>query len=989
MVLDDLRLLASFWWEVCSTGMTPALSKSSDKVRRVHISSSVFTGHMESNGSVLGMDVDPPLKLLDDSYAHRFWLNLSSLPFLDSYSSKDPLELTEMLLPSLFHNPESFKTVLLSNQGSLLDCLSMDKNGADSAVSTTVSPDVCFPVYEDSRMTAVEKPTSEQPDSSTEHYQGVTQSPPPQQCPQGESSSPDNAAQLRHPAVRPQEANHIKQHDADTLRHIWHSSSQTEPSAMQGTPKARTEWLASRHGSLVARADRANRRLHALLGEHAVQHCTSELQGLGRKLHQEGSSLRASFLATGSFSSPETKAFDAPVEQTGLSNPPDCSSSQRRSQSVQKTKEMQSLAQCGQAVLQGVQKALDSDATASSSDEEWDHEETQATRAASDCLGCEWRWQCERAELASCWTWLQLRLSELDCRIQQLGELHQHILDSKGNVVLAESRPLTDRQIQQMLLTETAGLALTAGNMNDMTAELDTEPSSPARLLWNIERQSAQLSHIVKNLMAPLSVSPSSSPVTKGICSHWRGQQKRPFSSFSDVFPCADSTCFGEAGQKKRRLCRRRRRPPQVDVTCVCARTRPLLTYHKPRLFSMGQSLLRQQGPDPSAYLCASCASCDPVSVCSDPACSSTVESTANRAHPVLSLSSESSLSFHLRMGLTREDWLRQTSPLHSFTSAGNTSRSLFNCRHQLPAAKHSRTHRRESTPIRWAHACQEPPRRSRRRRALKRTHHLADTNVCLPQSGVLCPSPEDSAEEATTPNSTRTQQRNSQLPVRRRNGKSVYCINNMVIPMSLAASAKVEKPQYKDILTPSWRIVDIVPLVKKEEEEEESADEVELLSDEVFSQRHQSYESREKLRWGSWEKGRRSTRRTRSAVFSSSDCMNGSDRHFSANVHGPEQVCYGQSWAQSTLRAPPELRLEERQPRLPWEKRVFPLSREEEDALICEDASKAVDALWAKREEMELSLSDGSCENSLSSFCCAATTSPAGRTGKDTPWPC
>ncbi|KAL7865274.1 hypothetical protein SRHO_G00105210 [Serrasalmus rhombeus] len=960
--------------------MTPALSKSSNKVSRVRISSSVFTGHMESNGSVLGMDVDLPLKLLDDSYTHRFWLNLSSLPFLDSYSSKDPLELTEMLLPSLFHNTESIKTVLLSNQGSLLDSLSLDKNAADSVVSTTVSPDVHFPVYDDSRITAVEKPTSEQPDCSTEHYQGVTQSLPPQHCPQGESRSSDNAARLRHPAARPQEANHIKQHEADTLMHIWHSSSQMGPSAMQDTLKARTEWLASWHGSLVARADRANRRLHALLGEHAMQHCSSQLEGLGRKLHQEGSSLRSSFLATGSSSSPETKASDAPVEQNGLSSLPDCSSSQSCPQSVQKTKDMQSLARCGQPILRGVQKALDSDATASSSDEEWDHEETRAISAASECLGCEWRWQCERAELASCWTWLQLRLSELDCRIRQLGELHQHILDSKGNVVLAESRPLTDRQIQQMLLTETAGLALTAGNMHDMTAELDTEPSSPARLLWNIERQSAQLSHMVKNLMAPLSVSPSSSPVTKGICSRWRGQQKRPFSS--DVFPCANSTCFGEAGQKKRRLCRRRQRPPQVDVTCVCARTRPLLTYHKPGLFSMGQSLLTQQGPDSSTYLCASCASCDPVSECSDPACSSTVRSTANRAHPVLSLSSESSLSFHLQMGLAREDWLRQTSPSYSFTSAGKTFRSLFNCKHQLQAAKHSRTHRRESTPIRWAHACQKPPRRTHRR-ALKRTHHQADTNVCLSQSGVRCPSPEDSAEEASTPNNTRTQRRNSQFPVRRRNGESVYSINNIVIPMALAASAKVEKPHYKDILTPSWRIVDIVRLVKKEEIEEESADEVELLSDEMFSQRHQSYENREKLRWSSWEEGRRYTRRTRSVVFSSSDCMNGSDRHFSANVHGPEQVCDDQSWAHSTLGAPPELRLKERWPQLPWEKRTFPLSKEQEGVLICEEeAGKAVDALWAKREEMELSLSDGSCENRLSSFCCAVTTSPAGHTG-------
>lgn len=52
----------------------------------------------------------------------------------------------------------------------------------------------------------------------------------------------------------------------------------------------------------------------------------------------------------------------------------------------------------------------------------------------------------------------------------------------KGGVVLAESQPLTDRQIQQTLLREMAGLSCTA-------SDADTEPCSPTRLLHNIERQ--------------------------------------------------------------------------------------------------------------------------------------------------------------------------------------------------------------------------------------------------------------------------------------------------------------------------------------------------------------------------------------------------------------------------------------------------------------------------------------------------------------------
>lgn len=52
----------------------------------------------------------------------------------------------------------------------------------------------------------------------------------------------------------------------------------------------------------------------------------------------------------------------------------------------------------------------------------------------------------------------------------------------QGRVVLAESQPLTDTQIQRTLLREMAGLSCT-------TLDADSEPCSPTRLLHNIERQ--------------------------------------------------------------------------------------------------------------------------------------------------------------------------------------------------------------------------------------------------------------------------------------------------------------------------------------------------------------------------------------------------------------------------------------------------------------------------------------------------------------------
>uniref|UniRef100_A0A3B4ABU8 PEHE domain-containing protein n=1 Tax=Periophthalmus magnuspinnatus TaxID=409849 RepID=A0A3B4ABU8_9GOBI len=85
--------------------------------------------------------------------------------------------------------------------------------------------------------------------------------------------------------------------------------------------------------------------------------------------------------------------------------------------------------------------------------------------------------------------------------------------------------------------------------------------------------------------------------------------------------------------------------------------------------------------------------------------------------------------------------------------------------------------------------------------------------------------------------------------PIKRRRGESSFDINNIVIPMSVAATTRVEKLQYKEILTPSWRMVDIFSQKITEEEDQR---EVEDLSDAAFVQLHQPYEDQERSRW-SW----------------------------------------------------------------------------------------------------------------------------------------
>ncbi|PKU32598.1 hypothetical protein llap_17098 [Limosa lapponica baueri] len=81
----------------------------------------------------------------------------------------------------------------------------------------------------------------------------------------------------------------------------------------------------------------------------------------------------------------------------------------------------------------------------------------------------------------------------------------------------------------------------------------------------------------------------------------------------------------------------------------------------------------------------------------------------------------------------------------------------------------------------------------------------------------------------------------------RRRRGESSFDINNIVIPMSVAATTRVEKLQYKEILTPSWREVDISALKASPDEDNE---EIEDLSDSAFTARHGKCEEMERARW-------------------------------------------------------------------------------------------------------------------------------------------
>lgn len=94
----------------------------------------------------------------------------------------------------------------------------------------------------------------------------------------------------------------------------------------------------------------------------------------------------------------------------------------------------------------------------------------------------------------------------------------------------------------------------------------------------------------------------------------------------------------------------------------------------------------------------------------------------------------------------------------------------------------------------------------------------------------------------------------NSFRPVRarrRRSEQNAYDIDNIVIPLSVVATTRVEILEYKEIVTPSWRIHEDKPSETNDKNNSTNdTDEVEDTSDEVYARRHTKGECEEKKRF-------------------------------------------------------------------------------------------------------------------------------------------
>ncbi|XP_057619348.1 KAT8 regulatory NSL complex subunit 1-like protein isoform X5 [Chionomys nivalis] len=674
---------------------------------------------------------------------------------------------------------------------------------------------------------------------------------------------------------------------------------------------ARLLHCVSKQKTLLNQARRTQKHLQMLLAKHVVKHYGQQMKF----------SMKHQLPTMKIFHEPTTVLGNSLLEHTEIKPEVDILTSENKFLNDTNNgfahctaAEIQRFALSATGLLSHVEEGLDSDATDSSSDDELDEYTIRKHVAVN--ASTEWKWLVDRARVGSRWTWLQAQISELEYKIQQLTDIHRHIRASKGIVILEECQLPKDILKKQIQFSNQAASLNTSVNSQipqrseETLPEHDFEmsPSSPTLLLRNIEKQSAQLTEIINSLIAPLNLSPTSSPLSSKSSSHkcLANGISRSASENLDELSSSSSWLLNQKHSKKRRKDRTRLKSPSLAIMSTAARTRPLQSFHKRKLYRLSPTFYwtPQTLPSKEAFLNAT-----QMPYMESPLRSDYWEQSSkcellrehvtkldSSFHPVLSLPSDIPLHFHF------ENLFKKTNV------KGELAENPFvgDCIIAPPSGE--RTRFEEFT--------------------FQRTEPGSHCNFTA---------------ASNTNVTSRTQNSSSQNTTRRRlRSESSYDIDNIVIPMSLVAPAKLEKLQYKEILTPRWRMVVLQPL----DEPNLSKEEIEDLSDEVFSLRHKKYEEREQARWSLWEQSKWHRRNNRAY----SKNLEGQDLVLKEN---PSELSSAQQCAaESPLELPAEnpslcaqdshsLNDSQEIKSLWWERRAFPLKDEDEAALLCQDERK------------------------------------------------
>ncbi|XP_065764822.1 KAT8 regulatory NSL complex subunit 1 isoform X2 [Muntiacus reevesi] len=707
--------------------------------------------------------------------------------------------------------------------------------------------------------------------------------------------------------------------------------------------------LLRRQADIESRARRLQKRLQVVQAKQVERHIQHQLGGflektLSKLPNLESLRPRSQLMLTRKAEAALRKAASETAASEGLSN-------FLKSDSI--SEELERFTASGIANLRCSERAFDSDITDSSSGGESDIEEEELTRADPEQRHVplrrrsEWRWAADRAAIVSRWNWLQAHVSDLEYRIRQQTDIYKQIRANKGLIVLGEAPP-PEHTTTDFLLPFSSEVKTDHGN--DKLIESVSQP---------LENHSAS-GHPSESLSAK----------SCGALRPVNGVINTLQPVLADHIP-GDNSDAEEQLHKKQRL---NLVSSSTDGTCVAARTRPVLSCKKRRLVrpssivplskKVHRNSTARSGCDvnPSCALCGSgSASTMPPEIHYEAPLLERLSQLDSCVHPVLAFPDDVPTSLHFQ-SMLKSQW--QNKPFDKIKPP-----KKFSLKHRapipgsLPDAARKDRHKLVNSFLTTAILKHHTDMSSSS--YLAATHHSPHS----PLVRQLSASSDTSAPTSSSPQVTAS----TTQPVRRRRGESSFDINNIVIPMSVAATTRVEKLQYKEILTPSWREVDLRSLKGSPDEENE---EIEDLSDAAFAALHAKCEEMERARW-LWttsvppqRRGSRSYRSSDGRTTPQLGCANPSTPQPASpdvsSSHSLSEFSHGQSprspispelhsapltpVARDTLRhlasedtrcSTPELGLDEQSVQ-PWERRTFPLAyspqAESEDQLDAQE---------------------------------------------------
>lgn len=501
--------------------------------------------------------------------------------------------------------------------------------------------------------------------------------------------------------------------------------------------------------------------------------------------------------------------------------------------------------------LRHLEKGVDSDATESSSGGEscdemdYDFEIESKQSKPSVTQRAEWRWALERASVAARWTWLQAQVSDLEYRIRQQNDIYRQIRASKGAVVLGDQPAHDEKSRNQQRGGRRTGI-MDKGNPVEQN---EMSPCDMSTLLSNVARQSSQVTQQLGQggVLTPLS-SPSESASMSLKCSAGRSSKDLvPVPGKGNPIPngLLENTCTGGSHTPEtKQLQANGENPP--DPSCQASRCRPVRSYRKRKLLrTTGLHLVSRKAARMATIKCHCYPPFVPCALCGgrynnvmslDPEVMPLHERVAlldSSFHPVLSFGQDVPLSVHFESLLKSGRWQHKPPPKSAKVLRVEKKRSK---RSQESVRKYSRRLNKgsavvlSSTKIKNKYDTHKGIRRDGGLLATPKKHlsERTRTRLCRGDAklhkrrGLI---PEYSRDRnATLKKMHRRLQKSTtsggtpylrdtpfplsskEAALRKRRGESAFDINNIVIPYSIAAATRVEKLQYKEILTPRWR---------------------------------------------------------------------------------------------------------------------------------------------------------------------------------------